>query len=446
MAKQPNQSSQVPPEEENDAKVYSVSQDQNGSLHFTRRDFLMLGMAAGGALLVKGVCPRFGEGTASTGVQPVQSGMMPFPKVYLHARPSIDSDIVDSLQQNDLVLLIGDHPDLGWVEVATRSGKQGWLKRTFVDFSRAITQASRDFGFSKQLESRPEALQSTNTPTPTNTPTSVRMEGLNLALGKTATASSVEDDDTSNLGPQNAVDGDPVTRWGSAFSDPQWIQIDLGELISISHVRLSWEVAYAQAYQIQISTDGSTWTDIFTVTDGVGGVDDLSNLTGIGQYIRMYATVRGTEWGYSLYEFEVYGMPVAFIFLPVVVNGAYNTPTPSNTPTATSTPGPCTCNSLPTCSCNSGNPCSCDTAAPNCACNGYLPCACDTAIPNCACHGYLPCTCNTAPCSCNIAPCSCNIAPCSCNIAPCSCNISPCSCNSNPIFCACNSFTPCSFT
>ena len=46
---------------------------------------------------------------------------MPLPKVYLHAGPSIDSNIVGTVQQNDLVLLIGDHPDLGWMEVATRA-------------------------------------------------------------------------------------------------------------------------------------------------------------------------------------------------------------------------------------------------------------------------------------------------------------------------------------
>ena len=105
----------------------------------------MLGMAAGGALLVKGVCPRFGEGTSVTRSQPVQAGMVPLPKVYLHARPSIDSDILDTLQQDDLVLLITDHVDLGWVKVATHSGKQGWLKRAFVDFSHAITSSSPNF-------------------------------------------------------------------------------------------------------------------------------------------------------------------------------------------------------------------------------------------------------------------------------------------------------------
>src|SRR3972149_4723631 len=128
MAEQPNQPSQTQPDEENEnAEVFSVSQDQDGSLHLSRRDFLYFSMAVGGALLLKGVCPRFGEGSASTTTQPLQAGMIPLPKVYIHAKPSIDSNIVDTLQQNDIVLLIGDHPDLGWVEVFTQAGQQGWV-------------------------------------------------------------------------------------------------------------------------------------------------------------------------------------------------------------------------------------------------------------------------------------------------------------------------------
>ncbi len=45
------------------------------------------------------------------------------------------------------------------------------------------------------------------------------------------------------------------------------------------------------------------------VTGGDGGVDDLTGLSGTGRYVRIYGTQRGTEWGYSLWELEVYGTP-----------------------------------------------------------------------------------------------------------------------------------------
>ncbi|MET8280356.1 ThuA domain-containing protein [Micromonospora sp. NPDC005174] len=127
--------------------------------------------------------------------------------------------------------------------------------------------------------------------------------GTNLAKGKPARASSYE----GAFVAANAFDGVAGTRWGSSFGDPQWIDVDLGATYALSRVKLTWEAAYGSAYQIQTSTDGVTFTTIRTVTGGDGGVDDLTGLTGSGRYVRLLGTARGTAWGYSLYEFEVYG-------------------------------------------------------------------------------------------------------------------------------------------
>src|SRR5450631_491260 len=124
----------------------------------------------------------------------------------------------------------------------------------------------------------------------------------NIALNKTATASSTEN---AGAPAAAAVDGNTGTRWSSAFSDPQWLQVDLGTTQSICQVTLNWETAYATAFQIQTSTDGSTWTTIYSTTTGTGGTQTL-NVTGTGRYIRMYGTTRATQYGYSLWEFQVY--------------------------------------------------------------------------------------------------------------------------------------------
>jgi hypothetical protein len=125
----------------------------------------------------------------------------------------------------------------------------------------------------------------------------------NLALNKTATASSLEN---ASFTAADAVDGNLGTRWSSAFSDPQWLEVDLGSTQSICQVTLNWETAYGKAFQIQTSPDGSTWTSIYSTTTGTGGTQTLS-VTGSGRYIRMYGTARGTQYGYSLWEFSVYG-------------------------------------------------------------------------------------------------------------------------------------------
>ena len=61
-----------------------------------------------------------------------------------------------------------------------------------------------------------------------------------LSQGKPTTASSVENGGTVAA---NATDGNTGTRWSSQFSDPQWLQVDLGATATIDQVTLVWEGA-----------------------------------------------------------------------------------------------------------------------------------------------------------------------------------------------------------
>ncbi|MBY8881216.1 discoidin domain-containing protein [Actinacidiphila acidipaludis] len=124
-----------------------------------------------------------------------------------------------------------------------------------------------------------------------------------LSQGRPATASSTEG---AGYAASLAVDGDPGTRWASAWSDPQWLQVDLGTTSTVSKVVLTWEAAYAKAFTIQTSNDGTTWTDVAATTSGAGGTQSLA-VSGSGRYVRMYGTQRATGYGYSLWEFQVYG-------------------------------------------------------------------------------------------------------------------------------------------
>lgn len=126
-----------------------------------------------------------------------------------------------------------------------------------------------------------------------------------LSQGKPATASSIED---STLTPDKAVDGNTSTRWASAEGiDPQWIQVDLGSVATISRIRLNWEVAYAKTYRVEFSSDAASWTTKYTTSNGAEGVKEITTATGPARYVRVYGTQRGTPYGYSLWEFEVYG-------------------------------------------------------------------------------------------------------------------------------------------
>jgi fibronectin type 3 domain-containing protein len=124
-----------------------------------------------------------------------------------------------------------------------------------------------------------------------------------LSQGHPATASSVQN---AGYPASNAVDGSLTTRWSSAFSDPQWLEVDLGATHTISQVTIDWEAAYATAFQLQTSNDGTTWTTIYSTTTGTGGTQTIP-VSGSGRYVRMYGTARATGYGYSIWEFQVYG-------------------------------------------------------------------------------------------------------------------------------------------
>jgi beta-glucosidase-like glycosyl hydrolase len=126
-----------------------------------------------------------------------------------------------------------------------------------------------------------------------------------LALDQPTTASSTYST-TGNLAAA-ATDGDPGTRWESAYSDPQWLEVDLGAQQQICSVGIMWEAAYASAFQIQVSNDNSTWTNVYSTTTGTGGSQTFT-VSATDRYIRMNGTVRATQWGYSILEFDVYGL------------------------------------------------------------------------------------------------------------------------------------------
>jgi hypothetical protein len=164
----------------------------------------------------------------------------------------------------------------------------------------------------------------------------------NLAFNHAAYASS-----TSTGTPGAAVDGDLTTRWSSSWTgvtnaDTEWFMVDLGAVYSIKEVVLKWETAYGKSYYIQASTDNITWTNLVTKTGGTGGTDDLTGLSGAGRYVRMKGITRGTGYGYSLWEFQVFGLGTEQVTVPVpggahtwqirATDGAGNIRTNSNGP------------------------------------------------------------------------------------------------------------------
>ena len=128
---------------------------------------------------------------------------------------------------------------------------------------------------------------------------------VSIAKNKPASASSVYGDNAA-YSANKAVDGNISTRWASKYSVAEWVYIDLQEPTTIQGVFLNWESAYGKSYKIQVSDDAVNWTDVYSTTSGDGGDDSISFAPVSTRYVKMNGIQRGTPYGYSLYEFEVY--------------------------------------------------------------------------------------------------------------------------------------------
>jgi len=137
------------------------------------------------------------------------------------------------------------------------------------------------------------------------------------ALGRAATASSVEQQrgGTCRDGvctPDRANDGRADTRWGSAFADGQFWQVDLGGPRAVDTVFVEWEEAYAAAYEIATSLDGATFTRVAGVTLPPGLVSDRVPVETAfepraARFVRVTGLRRATRWGFSIWTVAVFG-------------------------------------------------------------------------------------------------------------------------------------------
>ncbi|HEX2880889.1 MAG TPA: discoidin domain-containing protein, partial [Polyangiaceae bacterium] len=122
-----------------------------------------------------------------------------------------------------------------------------------------------------------------------------------------------------------AIDGSTTSEWKSAFSDPQWMYVDLGAPGGNKHfsrVVINWDSDSAKNYLLQTAPDGTCvgtgagclstetpWTTIYTSpTESVADRTDDRAVSGVGRYLRVKGTVRmNTSGGYAIEEIDIYG-------------------------------------------------------------------------------------------------------------------------------------------
>lgn len=128
---------------------------------------------------------------------------------------------------------------------------------------------------------------------------------------------------TSSLGantPGKALDGEGNTRWESEHgNDAEDYTVDLGRATDISHVGITWEGAAAKEYDLQVadSADGP-WRTVRDVTKTTAVADDVA-VGATARFVRMHGISRLTQYGYSIWSFDVQGTPSVSAITPSTV-------------------------------------------------------------------------------------------------------------------------------
>jgi len=143
----------------------------------------------------------------------------------------------------------------------------------------------------------------------------------NIALGKTATASSSNGSNTPNL----AVDGNASTFWRSSSGGTQYLQVDLGAgTINYSEATIKWRgTRFAKKFHLRVSNNANftTFSTVFSTTSGTGGNQtvSLSGAPRTERYIRLHMTQVNSSY-YAVNEFEVCGSSASALSKPTTVD------------------------------------------------------------------------------------------------------------------------------
>ncbi len=127
----------------------------------------------------------------------------------------------------------------------------------------------------------------------------------NLALNRPGTATSTLSGQSAN----RAFDADLGSKWESLHADPTaTIYVDLGNTYDVNRVKILWEAAFAENYDLKFSTDKTNWTTAKSVVGNATTTNDITGLAGKARYVGIFCLTKHLKaYGYAIYNVEVYG-------------------------------------------------------------------------------------------------------------------------------------------
>jgi O-glycosyl hydrolase len=133
---------------------------------------------------------------------------------------------------------------------------------------------------------------------------------LGTALPRTGWTATASDTSPNNDGPANMLDGNSDTRYSSGTGqyDGLWIRVDMGQTQTFSKILLDVGGStgdYARSAEVYVSTDGTDWAKVSSVTDGQR-VELISFPTQTARYIKVVNTGNAASNWWSIAELNAY--------------------------------------------------------------------------------------------------------------------------------------------
>ncbi|HUC56603.1 MAG TPA: discoidin domain-containing protein, partial [Streptosporangiaceae bacterium] len=129
-------------------------------------------------------------------------------------------------------------------------------------------------------------------------------------LGETGWVASSNTSSSAADAPANAIDGNLSTRFSSDADQASgmYFQVNLGSSQTFNQIEMNSPNSagdYARGYNVEVSSDGSTFTSVATGT-GSGTPEVVTFTAQTAQYIRVVLTAASTTNWWSIDEFTVY--------------------------------------------------------------------------------------------------------------------------------------------
>jgi hypothetical protein len=101
-----------------------------------------------------------------------------------------------------------------------------------------------------------------------------------------------------------AIDNDTSTSWKSSGGGAQWWQVDLTQQAQVDGVEIAWGAGAPKSVKVELSYDGTKWTDAYSTT-GTGG-SQFIGLNAKAHYLRI-SSPNCPATGCSIAELRVGG-------------------------------------------------------------------------------------------------------------------------------------------